>query len=92
MNNKATVLVASILGVVFLLVAVLYFTQTAGSLPGFFPGHETGAAAMTHKHAKHGIAALVVGIACFVFAWFASGNKSTSPAQASEPTSTGEKS
>ena len=34
------------------------------------PGHEAGS---SHHHIKHGIAAFVLGIGCFVFAWFQTG-------------------
>jgi hypothetical protein len=61
---------AVILGVIFLAIAIVYWTMDAGSLPSFFPGHESGS---THLHFKHGIAAAVVALACFVFAWFQSG-------------------
>jgi len=87
MNNKAIVAIASILGVVFLIVAVLYFTQTSGNLPTFFPGYKVGSA---DKHMKHGIAAAVLGVACFIFGWFASGSKSAPP-EKTKPTSTEEK-
>ena len=75
MNNKAIAAVAAVLGVVFLIVAILYATQQAGSLPSFFPGFKAGS---HDKHMKHAIAAGVVGIACFIFGWFVSGNKSSS--------------
>ena len=52
--------------------AVVYWVDTAGSLPSFFPGHEAGSA---HHHIKHGIAAFVVGLGCLVFAWFQTGPK-----------------
>ena len=45
---------AVILGVVFLAIAIVYWTTDAGSLPSFFPGHEAGS---THIHFKHGLAA-----------------------------------
>jgi hypothetical protein len=61
---------AVLLGVVFVVIAIVYFVEPASSLPSFFPGHEAGS---SHHHAKHGIAALVVAAACFVFAWFQSG-------------------
>ena len=49
--------------------------QDAGSLPSFFPGY----AAKSHAHHnKHAIAAVVVGVACLVFAWFQTGSKATS--------------
>jgi uncharacterized membrane protein HdeD (DUF308 family) len=62
---------AIVVGVILIIVAVIYFVEPAKSLP--FPnflGHESGS---THHHIKHGIAALLLGIACFVFAWFQSG-------------------
>ena len=40
--------------------------------PSFFPGHQAGS---SHHHVKHGIAAFLVGLACFVFAWFRTGPK-----------------
>jgi hypothetical protein len=51
-------------------VAVIYWVDTASSLPSFFPGHQAGS---THHHVKHGVAAFVVALACFAFAWFQSG-------------------
>jgi hypothetical protein len=52
-------LVLSVLGVVLLVVAAVYFVLPADQLPGFFPGHEDGVARM---HYKHGIASGVVGV------------------------------
>jgi hypothetical protein len=68
---------AVLLGLVFLAIAVIYLVEPAGSLPSFFPGHEAGS---SHHHAKHGIAAFVVALACFVFAWFQSGPSEKTPA------------
>jgi hypothetical protein len=67
--NKIVVAVCAILGVLFIVVAVVYWIEPAHSLPGFFPGHEAGS---SHHHVKHGIAALVVGLALLAAAWFAS--------------------
>jgi hypothetical protein len=61
---------AVIVGIVFLALALLYFIEPAKSLPSLIPGHEAGS---THHHVKHGIAALVLGVGCFIFAWFQSG-------------------
>jgi len=47
-------------GVVLIVVAIVYFTEPAHSLPSFFPGQE---AHTTKHHTKHGIAALLVGLA-----------------------------
>jgi hypothetical protein len=58
---------AVVLGLLFLVLAVVYWVDSAGSLPSFLPGHEAGSA---HHHIKHGIAAFVVALGCFVFAWF----------------------
>ena len=63
---------AVILGVIFLVIAGIYWIDDAGSLPSFFPGHEAGS---THVHFKHGLAAAIVGIGCFVFAWFQTGGE-----------------
>jgi len=50
----------------------LLLVTPAGSLPSFFPGHLAGSA---HKHVKHGLAALIVGVVCFLGAWMLSGKE-----------------
>ncbi len=78
MSKRPKLIVPAILaGLVFLAIAIVYFVEPAGSLPAFFPGHDAGS---SHHHAKHGIAALVVALACFVFAWFQSGPSETTSA------------
>jgi hypothetical protein len=52
-------LVLTLLGVVLLIVAAVYFLVPADQLPGFFPGHEAG---VTRVHTTHGIAAGVIGL------------------------------
>ena len=52
-------LVLSLLGVVLLIVAAVYFMMPADQLPSFFPGYEAG---VTHAHTKHGIVAGVAGL------------------------------
>ena len=73
-NELRRVLVpaAVVIGVILIVVAIVYFAEPAKSLPSFFPGHQAGD---THHHTKHGIAALVVALALFAFAWFQSGPK-----------------
>jgi hypothetical protein len=56
-----------VLGVIFLVIACIYWLVPAGSLPGFVPGFEAGSARV---HVKHGIAALAVAAVCFIVAWF----------------------
>ncbi|HEY2166393.1 MAG TPA: hypothetical protein VGH01_04445 [Jatrophihabitantaceae bacterium] len=63
-----------IIGVVLAVIAVVYFSRTAGHLPSFFPGHQSGS---THHHTKHGIAAAVVALIAFVLAWMSSGRRRT---------------
>jgi hypothetical protein len=52
-------LICTVLGVLLLVVAAVYFLMPADQLPGFFPGHEAGVARM---HYKHGVVAGVAGI------------------------------
>lgn len=70
---------AIVLGIVLVIVAVIYFVTPEHSLPSFFPGHASASSAEAdHHHTKHGIAALVVALACFAFAWFQTGPKASS--------------
>jgi Na+/H+ antiporter NhaD/arsenite permease-like protein len=70
---------AVVLGIVLVIVAIVYFVTPEHSLPSFFPGHASGSSPeASHHHTKHGIAAIVVALACFAFAWFQSGPKTTS--------------
>jgi hypothetical protein len=69
-NRRLLIALAVLAGVVLLVVAAIYWAEPAKSLPSFFPGHEAGSG---HHHTKHGIAAFVVALGAFVFAWFASG-------------------
>ncbi len=64
-------------GVLLIVIAVVYFVEPAHSLPSFFPGHEAHA---TKHHTKHGIAALLVGLAAFAVAWISTGTKKAQPA------------
>jgi hypothetical protein len=74
MTKKSSLIVPAVLaGVVLLVIAVIYIVDNAHALPSFFPGHES--APTSHHHVKHGIAALVVALGCFVFAWFQGGPK-----------------
>ena len=67
-------MLAIVLGVVLIVIAVVYWAEPAKSLPSFFPGQQAGS---NHHHVKHGIAAFLLGIACFVFAWFNTGKPKT---------------
>ena len=52
-------LVLTVLGVVLLIVAAVYFLVPADQLPSFLPGHETG---LSRVRMKHGVASGVVGL------------------------------
>jgi hypothetical protein len=58
-QDQSMKLILTLLGVVLLVVAAVYFLLPADQLPGFFPGHETG---VTRMHYKHGIVSGVVGV------------------------------
>jgi hypothetical protein len=57
----------TLLGVVLLIVAGVYFLLPADQLPAFFPGHEAG---VTHVHTKHGIVAGVAGVVLLATGWW----------------------
>lgn len=76
LNLRKLIVPVVLLGVLLIVVAVIYFADSAHSLPSFFPGHVSATdSEANHHHTKHGIAALVVALACFVFAWFQTGPK-----------------
>jgi hypothetical protein len=75
-KNRSLILPAVVLGIVLLAVAVLYWVDSADALPSFFPGHEAGS---SHHHIKHGIAAAILAVGCFTFAWFQSGPSESGP-------------
>jgi hypothetical protein len=69
-KNRSLIVPAVIVGILLIALAVLYFAEPARSLPSFIPGHQAGSA---HHHVKHGIAALLLGLAAFTLAWFQTG-------------------
>lgn len=68
-----------VLGVVFLALAVYYWTTPAdkvpdvisGTLSGYHPGR-------TSVNIKHGLATLILAVGSGILAWFVSGNKQAS--------------
>ncbi len=60
-------LILSLIGVLLLVVAAVYFLMPADQLPSFMPGHETGVARV---HTKHGIVAGAAGIVLLVAGWW----------------------
>jgi uncharacterized RDD family membrane protein YckC len=78
-KNRSLIVPAVIVGVLLIAIAIIYFVDSASSLPSFFPGHQAGSG---HHHAKHGIAAFILGLGAFVYAWFQTGPASRQPRQA----------
>ena len=72
-KRRNLILPAVLLGVLLLALAILYWVDTADALPSFIPGHEAGS---SHHHIKHGIAAFILSLGSFAFAWFQSGPSS----------------
>jgi hypothetical protein len=60
-------LIVTLLGVILIVVAVIYFVMPADSLPGFFPGHEAG---VTRMHYKHGMVSGVAGVILLAVGWW----------------------
>ena len=76
---RKLIIPAVVLGILLIVVAIVYFVSPAHSLPSFFPGHVSATGTEpNHHHTKHGIAALVVALALFAFAWFQTGPKAAS--------------
>lgn len=60
-------LILSVLGLVLIVAAVVYFVMPADQLPSFMPGHEAG---VTRMHMKHGLVAGVAGVVLLAAGWF----------------------
>jgi hypothetical protein len=73
-RSRLLVLAGVVVALVLFAIAAIYFAEPARSLPSFFPGHSSHHS--NHHHVKHGIAALIVGLAALAFAWFQSGSAS----------------
>ncbi len=69
MNRTLRIFVGVIGGLLLVGIAVYYWITPAGQLPTYVPGHEVGATAV---HFKHGLAALILGLFSFIYAWFGS--------------------
>jgi len=70
-NDRLLAALAAFLGLVLIAIGVTYIALTEHGIPSFFPGHVSHPS--SHHHIKHGIAAILLGLACFAFAWFRTG-------------------
>ncbi len=75
MNKKLLVSLSVIVGLLFVVLAAIYFIEPAKSLPSFVPGFDPS---LAQRHYKHAIGSLFLGLGLFAFAWFQSGKKSSS--------------
>lgn len=71
---KPLVVLSVVAGILLLIMAGMYATLPAHSLPTFFPGY----ANLGKHHYTHAAAALCLGFVCFAYTWFATGKKSSS--------------
>lgn len=77
-SDRLLALAAGLLGILLLTIGVIYIAETEHQIPSFFPGHVSHPA--SHHHVKHGIAAILLGLACLAFAWFRTGPREHSAA------------
>ena len=77
-RHRAITALAVVAGIALIVLAIVYWAEPAGSLPSWIPGHQAGSG---HHHVKHGIASFLVGLACLVYAWFATGGKRSAHAR-----------
>ena len=73
-NKKFLTYISVFVGLVFLILALIYWFTPAGLLPVYLPGYIAGS---TLIHFKHGLASLILALVVFAFAWFKSGEKSS---------------
>jgi len=70
-SDRLLAALAALVGLALVAVGVIYIALNEHDLPSFFPGHVSHPAG--HHHVKHGIAAILLGLACLAFAWFRTG-------------------
>lgn len=66
-GKRIGALILAIIGILLIILAVIYLTTAAGSLPSFIPGHVHGSSG--HHPLRIGIA-LVVGLVLLGGAWW----------------------
>ncbi len=66
--RKRLPLLATAIGAAFVVLAGVYALVPANALPSFVPGYDPTLDAI---HVKHGLASLLVGVALWAYAWFA---------------------
>jgi hypothetical protein len=72
-----------VVGLVFVALAIIYFTTTAPDLPSFIPGH-VEKVRHARKYNKRGIASVVVAVLAFGAAYYAGWVRTKPASSASE--------
>ena len=70
MVQRALLALAVLAGIVFVILALAYFSFPANELADWIPGADPN---LTRHHYTHGVASLVVGLGLLVFGWMRSG-------------------
>jgi hypothetical protein len=78
-NDRLLAGLAGLVGLALIAVGVIYIALNEHDIPSFFPGHVSHPA--SHHHVKHGIAAILLGLACLAFAWFRTGPRDRTVSQ-----------
>jgi hypothetical protein len=81
-SDRLLAALAALAGLALIAVGVIYIALNEHDIPSFFPGHVSHPA--SHHHVKHGIAAILLGLACLAFAWFRTGPREHRPAASAE--------
>jgi amino acid permease len=79
-SDRLLAALAALVGLVLVVVGVIYIALSEHDIPSFFPGHVSHP--VSHHHVKHGIAAILLGLACLAFAWFRTGPRDRGAASA----------
>jgi len=79
-NDRLLAGLAALVGLALIAVGVIYIALNEHDIPSFFPGHVSHPA--SHHHVKHGIAAILLGLASLAFAWFRTGPRDRAVPQA----------
>jgi amino acid permease len=56
----------AVIAILAAVAAIIYYTKTSESLPGFLPGHR---AHVTGHDTKRGLAAIIVAVVALLIAW-----------------------
>ena len=79
-TDRLLAALAALIGLLLIIVGIVYIALNEHDIPSFFPGHVSHPA--SHHHVKHGIAAILLDLACLAFAWFRTGPRDRAVPQA----------